>query len=231
MHINKLIGISLGADVSRTPPIDRPSVYSPLSRFIKLSLLLCLLIFPLAGCDILPGVTVSVTPASTSSNGTQLNVWNRVASGVEVRYEDWKIPGGDDDTVHVWDTATGKLVITYHGHLFGVNTLAWSPDGKYIASGSNDNTVQVWEVATGDSIYTYRGHTAWVDALTWSPDGKRIASAGNDHTVRLWEAFTGQPLFVYRDHTDNVTTLAWSPDGSCIASAGTDRTVYIWRAV
>ena len=58
-----------------------------LRPYITLYILLCLLIFPLAGCDILPGVTVSVTPASTSSNGTQLNVWNRVATGVEVRYK------------------------------------------------------------------------------------------------------------------------------------------------
>jgi uncharacterized protein YigE (DUF2233 family) len=86
-----------------------------LKRFIKLFLLLFCLIFPLAGCDILPGVTVSVTPASTSSNGTQLNVWNRVASGVEVRYEDWKIPGGDDDTVTIvrFDTHKIKVSVGY----------------------------------------------------------------------------------------------------------------------
>ncbi len=87
-----------------------------LRPYITLYILLCLLIFPLAGCDILPGVTVSVTPASTSSNGTQLNVWNRVASGVEVRYEDWKIPGGDDDTVTIvrFDTHKIKVSVGYH---------------------------------------------------------------------------------------------------------------------
>src|SRR5919108_1710940 len=72
-----------------------------LRPYIKLYILLCLLIFPLASCDLLPSVTVSITPATSSSNGTQLNVWNRVATGVEVRYEDWKIPGGDDDTVTI----------------------------------------------------------------------------------------------------------------------------------
>jgi uncharacterized protein YigE (DUF2233 family) len=83
--------------------------------YIKLYILLCLLIFPLAGCDILPGVTVSVTPASTSSNGTQLNVWNKVASGVEVRYEDWKNGNGDDDTVTIvrFDTHKIKVSVGY----------------------------------------------------------------------------------------------------------------------
>ena len=85
------------------------------SRFIRLSLLLCLLIFSLSSCDLLPSVTISITPATSSSNGKQLNVWNRVATGVEVRYEDWKIPGGDDDTVTIvrFDLHKIKLSVGY----------------------------------------------------------------------------------------------------------------------
>jgi uncharacterized protein YigE (DUF2233 family) len=116
MQMNKLIGKSVGADVSRTPPIYRPSsAYSPLSRFIKLSLLLCLLIFPLAGCDTLPTVTINIAPATTSSNGTELNVWNKVATGVEVRNEDWKDAAGDDDTVTIvrFDTHKIKVSVGY----------------------------------------------------------------------------------------------------------------------
>jgi uncharacterized protein YigE (DUF2233 family) len=116
MQFNEIFRPSVGADLSRTPPIYRPSsMYSPLSRFIKLSLLLCFLIVPLASCDLLPSVTVSITPATSSSNGTQLNVWNRVATGVEVRNEDWKIPGGDDDTVTIvrFDIHKIKLSVGY----------------------------------------------------------------------------------------------------------------------
>src|SRR6266568_4771931 len=64
--------------------------------------------------------------------------------------------------------------------------LAWSPDGKHIASGSEDRTVQVWKVTTGHRILTYRGHADIVGAVAWSPDGKRIASVGDD--VRIWQA-------------------------------------------
>jgi uncharacterized protein YigE (DUF2233 family) len=80
-----------------------------------LSLLLCLLILLLTGCDILPSVTVSITPAPSTSNGTQLNVWNRVATGVEVRYEDWKNGNGDDDTVTIvrFDTHKIKVSVGY----------------------------------------------------------------------------------------------------------------------
>ena len=73
------------------------------------------MIFPLAGCDILPTVTVSVTPAPSSSNGTQLNVWNKAATGVEVRNEDWKNADGDDDTVTIvrFDTRKVKVSVGY----------------------------------------------------------------------------------------------------------------------
>jgi uncharacterized protein YigE (DUF2233 family) len=82
---------------------------------IHFYVLLFLVIFPLASCDILPSVTVSVTPAPSVSNGSQLNVWNRGATGVEVRTEDWKIQGGDDDTVTIvrFDLHKVKLSVGY----------------------------------------------------------------------------------------------------------------------
>ena len=116
MEFNSIFRPSVGADLSRTPPIHRPSsMNSPLSRCIKLSLLLCLLIFPLASCDVFPSVTVSITPAPSSSNGTQLNVWNNAATGVEVRNEDWKNADGDDDTVTIvrFDIHKIKLSVRY----------------------------------------------------------------------------------------------------------------------
>src|SRR5215831_9219750 len=93
------------------------SVGSDLTRKLltRLSLLLCLLLLPLSGCDVFPGVTVSITPAASSTTGTQLNVWNRVATGVEVRYEDWKNANGDDETVTIarFDTHKIKVSIGY----------------------------------------------------------------------------------------------------------------------
>ena len=78
-------------------------------------IVLCLLVLPLAGCDILPGVTVSITPAPSINGGTQLKVWNSVAPGVEVRNEDWKDADGDDDTVTIvrFDTRKVKISVGY----------------------------------------------------------------------------------------------------------------------
>jgi eukaryotic-like serine/threonine-protein kinase len=69
-----------------------------------------------------------------------------------------------------------------------VNSVAWSPDGKYIASGSDDKTVQVWEALTGKHQASYTGHTSTVYSVAWSPNGKYIASGSDDKTVKVWKA-------------------------------------------
>lgn len=87
---------------------------------------------------------------------------------------------------------------TYRGHSDYVSGVAWSPDGKRIASGSADGLVEVWEALTGGHVYTYRGHADYywshwtsnqaVNSLAWSPDGKEIASGSSDNTVQVWQA-------------------------------------------
>jgi serine/threonine protein kinase len=101
-----------------------------------------------------------------------------------------------DPTVHVWDASTGQHYLTYRGHQsFGVNAVAWSPDGKYIVSGADDGTAQVWSTLDGRHMLTYGGerdgtYTGHGDvcAVAWSPDGKRIASGSSDGTAQVWNA-------------------------------------------
>lgn len=86
-----------------------------LPRIAPALVCLCLLLFPLSACELLPSVTVNGTPGTSTSSGPQLNVWNKVAPGVEVRYEDWKNPGGDHDTVTImrFDLRQVKLSVGY----------------------------------------------------------------------------------------------------------------------
>ena len=122
------------------------------------------------------------------------------------------------------------------GHTSRVTSVAWSPDGKLLASASFDKTVQVWNAVNGQHIRTCKGHLERVNAVAWSPDSTRIASASDDGTVHIWEASTAKLLYTYNEHVGQVNTVAWSPivsttpSSALIASAGTDRTVQVWNA-
>jgi len=90
-------------------------------------------------------------------------------------------------SVQIVDLALQKSVLTYTGHALEPTSIAWSPDGQYIASSTYDWTVQVWESETGIVRFLYQGHTAVVTDVAWSPDGKYLASCGVDGTAQVWQ--------------------------------------------
>jgi serine/threonine protein kinase len=124
----------------------------------------------------------------------------------------------------------GRVLVVYRRHTAFVNAVAWSPNGRSIASGADDATVQVWNPSTGGSILTYRRQKKLVEAVAWSPDGQRIASGGFDNTVQVWNAANGVPILTYHGHTNYVMTVAWSPDSARIASGSYDTTIQVWDA-
>jgi serine/threonine protein kinase len=135
----------------------------------------------------------------------------------------------------------GKLLYTYTDpypdkYSKSVNAIAWSPNGKYIASGSNDSLVLVRNATNGSSVYTYQGHTSHqgashdVEAVAWSPNSLRIASGAWDKTVQVWDATSGRNVYTYKGHSKGVYAVAWSPDGKFIASGSYDQTVQVWNA-
>src|SRR5262249_9208018 len=125
----------------------------------------------------------------------------------------------------------GTTFFTYRGHSDFVNAVAWSPDGKRIASASNDETVQVWGATDGGNVYTYRGHlgkgfSLGLQTVAWSPDGKRIASGDLLSSVQVWNV--GDGSLVYTNDASSSTDVAWSPDGARIAASGDG--VQVWDA-
>jgi serine/threonine protein kinase len=126
----------------------------------------------------------------------------------------------------------GTRLLIYRGHGDGYRTGAWSPDGKFFATGGVSGLIQVWDASTGKPVLTCeeRECSARVNVLAWSPDCTRLASGSSDKTVQVWEASSGRLLHSYRGHEDRVNALAWSPDGSRLASGSSDKTVQVWEA-
>jgi WD40 repeat protein len=101
--------------------------------------------------------------------------------------------------------------------------LAFSPDGKQLASGSSDNTVHIWDIATGQSLQELEGHSKAVSAVAFSSDGRRLASGSYDRTVRVWDTATWETVqTLERGHLDSVSAVAFSPDCWQLASGSND---------
>jgi WD40 repeat protein len=139
--------------------------------------------------------------------------------------------GPSTDATFLQHFFTAPKHFTYSGHSDYVSDLAWSPDGKRIASASGDHTVQVWNASDGSHALIYRGHSQDVSALAWSPNGKYIVSGDINGETQIWDATTGQRLFTYRGHTSAVFSLSWSPDSQQIASASADGSLQVWQAL
>ncbi len=133
-----------------------------------------------------------------------------------------------DNTVKLWDRATGRNLATLVGHEDSVWSVAFSPDGKMVASASDDRTVKLWDRVTGRNLATLVGHEDSVLSVTFSPDGQTLASASYDGAVKLWAVGTRQSMAALVGHEDSVWSVAFSPDGKMVASASDDRTVKLW---
>ncbi len=118
---------------------------------------------------------------------------------------------------------------TIKAHQDLIYGLAFSPDGKLLASCGYDRVIHLWDPATGQRVRTLKDHSDAVYSVSFSSDGKLLASGSADRAVKVWDVATGKRLHTLGESTDWVYTTAWHPRAQRLAAAGVDRSIRVWE--
>jgi WD40 repeat protein/serine/threonine protein kinase len=153
----------------------------------------------------------------------------------ELIESNWPRPGEADlrgfEWYYLWrlyHSSSNRLTMHHEDEVWSV---AYSPDGKRLASAGEDRTARIWDAATGQELLTLVGHAEWVYAVAFSPDGKKLATASGDNTAKLWDAETGEEIASLTGHTLRVNAVVFSPDGKRLFTGSDDKMVKVWDTV
>jgi len=125
--------------------------------------------------------------------------------------------------------ATATSLMPYPIYGFAVHSMAFSPDGKTLATGDGYGNLRLWDTSKGDLRTTIEAHQGWVFSIAWLADGRRLATGGKDRVIRIREAAPPwKVLKTFEGHTSDVHAIAFTVDGGTLVSAGDDRTIRVW---
>jgi WD40 repeat protein/transcriptional regulator with XRE-family HTH domain len=192
----------------------------------------------------------------SSSNDTEVRIWDvrdgtclrtlqGHTSGVRcVRYSpDGQLiaSGCHDGSIRLWSAHRSNHPLSkpsssinpspriLQGHTDWVWDIAFSPDGRWLASAGRDGSLRVWSIQDGQCIHRLDGHKLDILALAISVDNQWLVSAGQDNTVRLWHLPSGQSIKTLRGYANGIHSLSLSPDDQLLASSRQDGTIQVWH--
>lgn len=166
-----------------------------------------------------PGLEGGIQGASLSPDGTRLAVGGVPVGSGKLGY-----------LIYVITVETGEVEKVLTGHQGSLWSLAFSPDGKRLASSSKDGTARLYDVETGKTIREFKGHTSGIMCVAFSPDGSKIATASIDSTAAIWPTNVDDPKpKILKGHRGECLYAAWNPKTGHLATCGADGSIRIWR--
>ncbi len=167
-------------------------------------------------------------PAGASIRGLSFSPdGHRLAAAVATSSPNDKTATGE---IKVWDLPSGRIVAQWKDPANAIYSVAFSPNGKWIAAGGSRGSVKIREADSGVVTHITEAHWQDVYQVAYSPDSRRLATCGADGSAKVWDAQTMQLVFELQGHTNRVMGVAFSSDGQRIATASLDQTVKLWDA-
>ena len=135
--------------------------------------------------------------------------------------------GRNVNSINLWSVGT-EIYKTYK--MGNINSVSFSPNSKYIATGNSDNTVKLWAIESGQLLKVFTGHHDTVNSVSFSPDGRYLATGSDDNTAKLWTVETGQLSHSFIGHQGKIKKVVFSTNSKFLATGSDDNTIKVWLA-